>query len=161
MSPRNWAFLLCRILSLYFLILGLQHLLLGTYTVFNLALKNGITLAHLFNFLMLNTNILAFIVLWFGALRISNIMIPSSMNEKTSSDFELEKLMSLLVSLSGLYILATAIASSTSTIHLFFFEKQANMSSSITLLLAHIVVGLIMIVGSKRISNTINFIREW
>ena len=41
MSPRNWAFLLCRILSLYFLILGLQHLLLGTYTVFNLALKNG------------------------------------------------------------------------------------------------------------------------
>lgn len=167
MASRGWAFLACRVLALYLFYLAIDAMLLvGLYSF---AVQPGGENARLLGYYYLFRFLLAVaggVVLWFGAARLAGWMVPRQAHESEAAaarEWNVTQLLSLAVSVLGLVLVILAIPEAASLIARYLAEARLYdpYLVEITTIATSLVLGILLILGSRGIANVIKWARRW
>lgn len=154
------AFLGCRLLSLYVLY---QAVLSSGFAVVHLVqlLKSGESLNRTDPFwLVLVLQVLVFLVLWFGAKRISGMAADAGPGGSDLEAFSRSNIVSLAVVCSGVFILVLTIPRLIVVVSLSILQGTPDISLMISNALS-LVMGIVCITGPKTLANLVVRARRW
>ena len=167
LDAKGFAFLACRILALYALYWAARNLV-GMLPGFVYYQSRGNYIFDtIYPSLFTGIQFAGFLALWFGASWMSPKMVPKEAPEVTSGTWDMAQLTSLIVSIFGLILVVNAVPRIGNLIVSYSFSEFHNVSEirntiiRSTELTANVVMGLVLIFGSKKISEMIKWARNW
>lgn len=158
---RGWAFLACRVLSLYVLYYAFKFFSASSVLMLVGSMKDSTSVGDfyfVFNFLL---DLSAFAFLWFGAPWLSSKVAPPTREMELSGDQNIRQLMSLVISVFGLILLVNAIPNAASVITAFTFETGNWDIDRLAEVIVQAGVGLFLIFGRKGIADLVHRARAW
>ncbi len=167
MNIRGWAFLACRMLALYALYLAILNFASMTGYIVQ-QLMSG-QLKHLdyalLSFVLLNLSVV--LILWFGAPWFSRKLIPEkhfkslTYNDEAIGAVTFSQLIFAAIIFLGLYLVCTSTPQLFMRFSFFLSESQPYRTAYLLDDGLKIIFGLLLIIGSARISQFIRFLRNW
>ena len=157
---RGWAFLACRILSLYVLYIGIKYIPYVAISFVNYTELDTDLRLFILPICSVVLDFLLFLLLWFGAPWFSNRLAPPEAEDTVSGDWNIEQWMSLIVSVYGLILIVDAIPllAGNFTAYIGMRGEFYGRGSEVA---ARIFVGTVLIFGRRRISEVIKSARAW
>jgi hypothetical protein len=169
MSPRDLAFVGCRMLAVYFLYGGVQGIPHGLYALSSAFGAGGAQVGRLFQepalWLSFASPILSLamvLVLWFGASWLSREVAEGT--PKTTSTWSSQTLLSVGVVLLGLLLASFALPQIA--ILLLFIDDAAGPTESYQLRSLvgfglQFIIGVGLVFGAAHIANAVARLRRW
>jgi hypothetical protein len=157
---RGWAFLACRILSLYVLYIVIQYIPGIAINIANIREADTNFFQSIFPIYFAGLNFLMFLFFWFGAPWLSNRLAPPKAEDTVSGDWNIEQWMSLIVAVYGLILIVDALPLLAGNLaaYIGIGGEYYVRSSEIA---AKAIVGTVLIFGRHRVSEAIKSARRW
>jgi len=159
LSPRNITFVACRIIALYIFYQSLFSLVSIILVAFE-DITGGRVVAIPSSSLSLAINLLAFSAFWYGAGWISARVINDAPTELVPAEWNKNEILAMAITIFGVFTIVTMFPR-------LFFEIYSYMNVGVgfphglVYPFASILFGILLIVGSKPVTNLVRKLRRW
>jgi hypothetical protein len=167
MAIRDWAFLACRILALYLFYLAIETMLsIGIFIFMTTSADENTRLYGYYYVLRFLLAIASGLVMWFGATRLADWMVPRQAQEpeaEAAGERDVTRLLSLAVAVFGLALLIFAIPDAARLVAIYLAPDRLYAPHLIetAVVATRLVLGLFLILGIRGIANLIGRARGW
>lgn len=161
MTSREWAFLACRILSLYALFWAIEYCTFFGFEFFQMLAGIDTPFHYVSSAILFVLFSVLFLFFWFGASWLSQKMMPREVDATVPGDWNIELIMSLIISVLGLILVVNAIPSLAGIVAAYILGDTPFPVEITVEVTAKVVMGMALLVGSRAIAKAVRHLRGW